>query len=329
MKNKTNYFELTFPDLSAELYQFTLREGEVRLGERVVFRSNNDDWKSCRYHLLGVQEDVGPQLNGGLPGAKNAFQSFIGRFLSLQANRFIQGEAIAIHGTISLINEQQATVGMIEDLDELIASWSTEVIENGGVPIVIGGGHNNAFGLIKALSFVAKQPVSVVNLDPHADTRALTFRHSGNPFSAAFSAGYIKNYTVLGLHESYNNEAILDFLTEMQATVFYYESWLDSLSQFEIDVNQVVTDSMGTLIGVELDMDAIAYMPASAFTPSGISVDQARMYVRKMARNQKVAYLHLPEAAPKNETEEKITGKALAYLVSDFIKVNQSISISV
>jgi formiminoglutamase len=329
MKNKTNYFELTFPDLSAELYQFTLREGEVRLGERVVFRSNNDDWKSCRYHLLGVQEDVGPQLNGGLPGAKNAFQSFIGRFLSLQANRFIQGEAIAIHGTISLINEQQATVGMIEDLDELIASWSTEVIENGGVPIVIGGGHNNAFGLIKALSFVAKQPVSVVNLDPHADTRALTFRHSGNPFSAAFSAGYIKNYTVLGLHESYNNEAIFDFLTEMQATVFYYESWLDSLSQFEIDVNQVVTDSMGTLIGVELDMDAIAYMPASAFTPSGISVDQARMYVRKMARNQNVAYLHLPEAAPKNETEEKITGKALAYLVSDFIKVNQSISISV
>ncbi len=329
MKNKTNYFELTFPDLSAELYQFTLREGEVRLGERVVFRSNNDDWKSCRYHLLGVQEDVGPQLNGGLPGAKNAFQSFIGRFLSLQANRFIQGEAIAIHGTISLINEQQATVGMIEDLDELIASWSTEVIKNGGVPIVIGGGHNNAFGVIKALFFVAKQPVSVVNLDPHADTRALTFRHSGNPFSAAFSAGYIKNYTVLGLHESYNNEAIIDFLTEMQATVFYYESWLDSLSQFEIDVNQVVTDSMGTLIGVELDMDAIAYMPASAFTPSGISVDQARMYVRKMARNQKVAYLHLPEAAPKNETEEKITGKALVYLVSDFIKVNQSISISV
>lgn len=326
MKNKTNYFELTFPDVSAELYQSALREGEVKLGERVVFRSNNDDWKSCRYHLLGVQEDVGPQLNGGLPGAKNAFQSFIGRFLSLQANRFIQGEAIAIHGTISLINEQQAKIGMIEDLDELITSWSTEVIENGGVPIVIGGGHNNAFGLIKALAFVAKQPVSVVNLDPHADMRALTFRHSGNPFSAAFSAGYIKNYTVLGLHESYNNEAILDSLTEMQATVFYFESWLDNLSQFEIDVNQVASDSLGTLTGVELDMDAIAFMPASAFTPSGVSVDQARMYVRKMARNQKVAYLHLPEAAPKNETEEKITGKALAYLVSDFIKVHQSVN---
>ncbi len=329
MKNKTNYFELTFPDISAKLYQFGLRDGEVKLGERVVFRTEDDAWKQCRYHVLGVQEDVGPQLNGGLSGAKNGFRAFINRFLGLQANRFIRGEAIAIHGTISLINEQQAAVGMIEDLDELIARWTTEVIENGGIPIVIGGGHNNAFGLVKSLATVAEQPVNVVNLDPHADTRALTFRHSGNPFSAAFSAGYLKNYTVLGLHESYNNEAILDYLTEMQVTVFYFESWLDSLSQFEIDVNQVASDSMGTLAGVELDMDAIAFMPASAFTPSGVTVDQARMYIRKMARNIKVGYLHLPEAAPKNEQDDKIVGKTLAYLVSDFIKVHQSINFNV
>jgi formiminoglutamase len=212
---------------------------------------------------------------------------------------------------------------MIEDLDELIARWSTEVIENGGIPIVIGGGHNNAYGLIKAASYLGKKPLSVVNLDPHADTRSMEFRHSGNPFSYAFTEGYLQRYTVLGLHESYNNETILNFLTQMKAQVFYYESWLDNMSQFEIDLNQVAIDSLDKPTGVELDMDAIAYMPASAFTPSGISVDQARMYVRKMARNQKVAYLHLPEAAPKNEKEEKITGKALAYLVSDFIKVNQ------
>ena len=324
MKKKTDFFEFTFPDKASFMYQFALRDGEVKLGQTVLFRSDTEEWKNCRYHILGILEDVGPQLNGGLPGAKNAFQSFIGRFLSLQANRFIQGEAIAIHGTISLINEQQATVGMIEDLDELIANWSTEVIENGGVPIVIGGGHNNAYGLIKAASCLGEKPLSVVNLDPHADTRSMGFRHSGNPFSYAFSAGYLKQYTVLGLHESYNNETILNFLTQMKAQVFYYESWLDNLSQFEIDVNQVATDSLGKPTGVELDMDAIAYMPASAFTPSGISVDQARMYVRKMARNQKVAYLHLPEAAPKNEAEERITGKALAYLVSDFIKVNQN-----
>lgn len=324
MKKKTRYFELTFPDISTDLYHFALRDGEIKLGERVVFRSDNNQWKSCRYHILGIQEDVGPQLNGGLAGAKNGFRAFINRFLGLQANRFILGEEIAIHGTISLINEQQAEVGMIEDLDELITSWSTEVIENGGVPIVIGGGHNNAFGLIKSFANVEGQAVDVVNFDPHADTRALTFRHSGNSFSAAFSAGYINNYTVLGLHESYNNEAILDYLTNMKATVYYFESWLDVFGQFERDLEHVSRSNNDRITGVELDMDAIAFMPASAFTPSGITVDQARMYIRKMARHKKVAYLHLPEAAPKNELEEKIVGKTLAYFVSDFIKVQQS-----
>lgn len=323
MKKKIDFFEFTFPDKASFMYQFALRDGEVKLGQTVLFRSDTEEWKNCRYHILGILEDVGPQLNGGLPGAKNAFQSFIGRFFSLQANRFIQGEAIAIHGTISFIGSDQASSEMIDDLDDMITEWALSVVENGGVPIVIGGGHNNAYGLIKAASYLGEKPLSVVNLDPHADTRSMEFRHSGNPFSYAFSAGYLKQYTVLGLHESYNNETILSFLTQMKAQVFYYESWLDNLSQFEIDVNQVATDSLGKPTGVELDMDAIAFMPASAFTPSGISVDQARMYVRKMARNQKVAYLHLPEAAPKNETEEKITGKALAYLVSDFIKVNQ------
>lgn len=326
MRLKSDFFEFQLPNRTDNMYQFVQRSGEVKIGEQVIFRSESEDWKKCNYHILGIQEDVGPQLNGGGPGAKNAFKSFINRFLALQANRFINSESIAIHGTISLVREQEAAVGMVEDLDNLVVDWSTEVYKNGGIPIVIGGGHNNAFGLIKGLSQHTNSPVSVVNMDPHADTRSADFRHSGNSFSCAFKTGYLKQYTVLGLHESYNNEAILDFLTQMKARVFFYESWLDATNQFEIDINQVATESLEVLTGVELDMDAIAYMPASAFTPSGISVDQARMYVRKMARNKKAGYLHLPEAAPKNENEEKITGKALAYLVSDFIKVHQQIN---
>ena len=67
-------------------------------------------------------------------------------------------------------------------------------------------------------------------------------------------------------------------------------------------------------------MDAIAYMPSSAFSPSGWTLDQVRNYLIFAAQNsEKLAYLHLPEASPKNELDEKIVGKALAYLVRDFI----------
>jgi formiminoglutamase len=106
----------------------------------------------------------------------------------------------------------------------------------------------------------------------------------------------------------------------MKAFFTFYESWLEKPFKFQADIDKVYDSHFQTVMGIELDMDAIAYMPSSAFTPSGITVDQARIYVRKMASLEKVSYLHLPEAAPKNEADELIVGKTLTYLVTDFIK---------
>jgi formiminoglutamase len=65
-------------------------------------------------------------------------------------------------------------------------------------------------------------------------------------------------------------------------------------------------------------------MPSSAFTPSGFSLNDARKYIHTIAKHKNISYLHLPEGAPSSVKEEKIVGKALAYLVSDFIKQNSS-----
>jgi formiminoglutamase len=67
-------------------------------------------------------------------------------------------------------------------------------------------------------------------------------------------------------------------------------------------------------------MDAIAFMPSSALSPSGFSVDQIRAVCLSLrAIQSKVAYLHFPEAAPKTPIEQKVVGKALSYFVRDFI----------
>ena len=66
-------------------------------------------------------------------------------------------------------------------------------------------------------------------------------------------------------------------------------------------------------------MDAIANMPSSAQSPSGWRFDEVRTYLRKIASShQNIPYLHLTEAAPINESDDRIVGKALAYLVIDF-----------
>ncbi|MDR0802916.1 formimidoylglutamase [Fluviicola sp.] len=321
---ESTYFRLQLPEESHLKLWLTEREGEIRIGQNVLFRGRSDQWKEKRFHVLGIKEDIGPRLNGGRGGSDRAFDAFVPRFLAVQSNQFLTGNSICVHGFIEVTREMVVlSNSYVDDLDFLVCTWVKEVADVGGIPIVIGGGHNNAYPLIKGVSESVNRPVSVVNLDPHADTRAMEGRHSGNPFSYAFEYGFLSHYSVIGLHESYNNQFILDHLKEMKAFFTFYESWLEKPFKFQADIDKVYDSHFQNPMGVDLDLDSIAFMPSSAFTPSGITVDQARIYIRKMASLEKVCYLHLPEAAPQTETDKIIAGKALTYLVTDFIKEYQ------
>ena len=170
------------------------------------------------------------------------------------------------------------------------------------------------------------EQVSVINMDPHADTRDLEGRHSGNPFSYAWGEGLLVRYSVLGLHQSYNNEGILKRLELMKSYTAFFEDWIDDPQAFYRDIKAVTELISEDLTGIELDMDSIAFMPSSAFTPSGLTLEQARYYIRKMAHLPRVGYVHFPEAAPFSNEEKKIVGKSLSYLVSDFIKCHSIVS---
>ncbi len=295
---------------------FSSRKGESKLGDVLPF---NDSKDKVRFHILGVCESIGPRLNGGFAGTENAFPAFLKRFLSIQANEFIPYNEIKIHGHL-YFKDDELSEDKIKNLDDYLLNWSLNIFENGGIPIVIGGGHNNCLGLINGMSAYKKQKVNVINCDPHADIRNLESRHSGNGFSYAIENQVLDKYAVIGLHESYNNQFILNELKKINYFARFFDDCFDDNSLFHKHIDEAIAFVSEEKFGMELDMDSIAYMPSSAFTPSGISLEQARMYIRKVAKNVNASYLHLPEAAPKNEQEELIVGKALAYLVSDFIK---------
>ncbi|MFN5418050.1 MAG: arginase family protein [Flavobacteriia bacterium] len=315
-----NTFE--FVSFSAtDLLQLTSwRKGETKLGESIVDSENT----AKKFVILGVCEDLGPQANGGNAGAKSAFSSFLAKFLSMQSNAFLDGKDILIPGYINQkvteIPNFDSSPNCINELDDFVVEILTPFIEQGYTQIVIGGGHNNAFPILKSFSTVLKKAISVVNCDAHADFRKRDFRHSGNPFSFAFYENYISKYAVLGLHQSYNNQFILDELKTNEFFVSYYDDYILGQENFSSDFEGVINYFIDSPFGVELDMDSIEYMPSSASSPSGISMNEARMYVSFFARKQEVLYLHLPEAAPKSMEDELYVGKSLAYLVTDFIK---------
>lgn len=308
-----------------ELSQFvTKRAGETKIGEEVkVLEVAND--VAIKYVIIGVEEDLGPQLNEGRAGSKHAFKSFLKRFLNMQANDFLKGNEILCLGSVQSLKEVKEInpTTIIAELDQLLLTILTPYMQRGIVPIIIGGGHNNAYPAIKSSFLVKNTPINVVNLDAHADLRVCDIRHSGNPFSWAIKDGFIKRYHVLGLHQSYNNHYIINQLKANHCYHTWFDDYVDKPKKYREDVQALAKSLKGQVLGLELDLDAIAFMPSSALSPSGFTTEEARFYIREFAKNKALCYLHLPEGAPQNEGENLIVGKTLAYLVSDFIKSHQ------
>jgi formiminoglutamase len=322
MKSKNKSFELILFSDEAKNKLISLREGEMKLGQKI---SSGKDFETFygKYVILGISEDIGPQSNGGFSGADASYNSFLSRFLNIQSNQFIDGKEICVFGEIkSNVKFESILQGrkIVEELDEFVVSILEKIIVNKFFPIVIGGGHNNAFPLIKAFSLIQNRPINVINCDPHADFRKLEGRHSGNPFSYAFFNKYLDDYAVIGLHQSYNSEYILSELTKHNFLHSFFETYIVDKNKFKVDLDFFLKRIASQSFGAELDLDSISFMPSSAYTPSGLTVEEARYYVMKVATSKNILYLHLPEASPKNEMEERIVGKTLAYLVSDFIK---------
>jgi len=300
---------------------FSVREGEERIGQKVKTNANDP---SVKYVILGISESIGPQSNVGRPGSENGFQSFLGRFLSMQSNQFIEGSEICVAGEIRQnvkFKSEKQGCDLVQELDSLVLDVLGDLLTEDQCLLVIGGGHNNAYPIIA--HYAKNKRINVINLDPHADCRKTDNRHSGNPFSFAIEYGHIEKYHAIGLHKAYNNQFILDFLKENHCHYSFLDDYILNRGLFLQDISSLSASMHKEFkLGIELDMDSIALMPTSAFTPSGISMDEARFYVKTFASLPQACYLHLPEAAPNNPHEEMITGKALAYLAYDFITTN-------
>lgn len=307
------------------------RKGEIKLGEQLQTISSLtiEELKAsnAKFVLLGISEDIGPRANLGKAGAASAWDAFLPKFVNMQSNRYLNGNECIVLGKLSL-NELCKT----EQLDDLRAATAAVdivvtktlsiIYEAGKIPIIIGGGHNNSYNNIKALALANPETsINCINLDPHADFRALEGRHSGNGFSYARTEGYLKNYAIVGLHESYNSE---NMLAELDQKGVSYSTFEDIFIKEKVTFNGAIEKAMmlinQSLYGIEIDLDAAENVASSAQTPSGISVTNTRKFAHLTANNSHASYLHLCEAAPSLSQQPDQVGKLLAYLATDFIK---------
>jgi formiminoglutamase len=333
------------------LFLTKIRRFETKLGERVIIVPDPAKLEeflqstAAKYVLIGVPEDIGIKANAGIGGADTVWLPFLQSFLNIQSNDFLSGDTILLpghfdFGDIKYLIDNNAhsedekleayrhAVNTIDDEVEQLVKMITEAKK---IPIVVGGGHNNAYPLIKGAAkgwhkagIIPLAQINCINLDAHADYRPLEGRHSGNAFRYAEEDGYLQKYCIVGLHENY---LLQNIWVDMVNNVF-----MDCITYEDIFVHekrtflQAIAHATGftedTLAGIELDLDCIANTLSSAMTPVGISPTHARQYISFTAMDAKPAYLHICEGATRlaDGRTDDTTGKLISYLVSDFIK---------
>ncbi|SHH55152.1 formimidoylglutamase [Winogradskyella jejuensis] len=319
------------------------RKGETKLGEHVQLINNlttiYEDIKALDvdYVIFGVCEDIGVIANHGKSGTYKAWDATIKILLNTQSNAFLNAKKILVLGYLeyeeqlkfvkdeSLTDKKRVALArkLTETVDEDVSHLVFSIIKAGKTPIIIGGGHNNAYGNIKGTSLALKQPVNAINFDAHHDFRPEEGRHSGNGFSYAYNEGFLKNYFIFGLHENYISQKSLETLNETKSIEYntFEALYVRKEQGFSDELKRAIAHVGNSSFGIEVDCDAIENVPSSAMTPSGFSSSKARQFVNKLGQQKNAKYLHICEAAPSKKNKAQV-GKLISYLIIDFIKAH-------
>jgi formiminoglutamase len=306
------------------------REGEVKIGEKVQYILSLDEipLSNAPFVLIGIPEDIGVRANHGIAGAASAWKTALKALLNIQSTPFFTGEELLVLGHFEFSDPETDTLDhlqqMVSEIDDAVFPIIQKIIEAGKTPIVIGGGHNNAYPIIKGTSLATKTSIDVINIDVHADLRPTNGRHSGNGFSYAIKDGFLTRYAVFGLHQNYNNNFILQAINLNR---HIYPVFFDDLLKSDQPILSAWNDLLnktGLVTGMELDLDCIENVLSSAMTPSGFHLNEIRKII--LTTSKKLAYLHICEGAVTliDGRYDQSVAKTIAYLVSDFIKSQNS-----
>ena len=323
------------------------RSGEIKFGEKMFtvpkYGSPSTFLESCeaKYVLVGIPEDIGVRANLGRPGTHSAWESALKSIANIQHNRFCKGNRILVLGQVDVSEEMKLAENfdyqkvddrlqlckLVEKVDKNVTHIICTIVKAGKIPIIIGGGHNNAYGTIKGTALAKGKPINAINFDAHSDFRILEGRHSGNGFSYAYEEGFLKKYFIFGLHESYTSKSVLDLIKKTDERVKYntYDSIkISKEKSFDQELLNGLSHIKSDFFGIEIDLDSLPNVPSSAMTMSGFSVEEVRNFIHYFGKNKNAAYLHICEGAPDlaEPKNSHLVGKLIAYLITDFVKAN-------
>lgn len=281
------------------------RPDDPRLAETIQFWDGDPSaLRAGRPVLVGFPQDVGVRRNRGRPGAAEApreLRLHLWRLTNFDAQ---QDCSLAANSLLDL-----GDVRVDQDLEASQCSLARVVgaaLAAGAIPIVLGGGHETAYG--HYLGYVlAQQPVGIINLDAHLDVRPCLADggHSGSPFRQAMEhptqplAG--ANYVCLGAQPHAVSREHLRQVCSAGGVVRWCGEVRNNLRHhLEEQIRRLGSMAPRIYLTIDADVVSAADVPGvSAPNADGLAGTEILAAARLAGRSRRVSSLDLVEVNPR------------------------------
>ncbi len=258
--------------------------------------------------IIGYACDEGVRRNNGRVGAKGGPEA-IRKCMGKLPNR------VTDKGNITCED------GNLEKTQEKLGVMVSEELELGNFPLVIGGGHDIAYGHFLGINKAIEGNVGIINLDAHFDLRHFeNGGNSGTPFNqinALLKKQNKKfNYLPIGIRESSNSAQL--FQTAANLNVNYIpmeECSLDNKNAILNTLKKFIDEVDYIYLTIDLDGFSSEYCPGvSAASPKGFQPEFALTLMYHIFNSKKVISCDIAEMNPVYDVNQ-ITALLAADLI--------------
>lgn len=260
--------------------------------------------------LIGFACDEGVRRNQGRVGSHDApdvIRAALG--------------GLAVHHDVPLYDV--GTIDVAEDLEaghEALTAQVGELTRGGHTVIVLGGGHETAYGSHRGMRDATRGTVGIVNLDAHFDLRTAPQPTSGTPFKQLSMETDDFRYFVLGISQPNNTKTLFDEAAALGVTVVLDEELAELSMQQCAELLAQLTDDIDHLhLSIDLDVLPAGVAPGvSAPAAWGVSLDRIRALAIAAARTGKLRLVDVVELNPRFDIDGR-TAKVAARLIDDIV----------
>ncbi len=215
----------------------------------------------------------------------------------------------------------------LESAQSELAETICKVLEKNGTPVILGGGHEIAWGSFQGISRylgndLNTRSLGIINFDAHFDLRNATQQpSSGTPFRQIAETQQSNNnafhYQVIGLNQQANTSALFSYAEDNRVQwIEDIDCHWNKISEAEDAVERFIATKDYLYLSVCMDVFSASHAPGVS-APAALGIDPLWFFallekIKTSAEihNTKIILMDIAETSPPLDRENQTAGLA-------------------